>query len=317
MGTDEPMVGKVCLVTGGTAGIGLAAARELARRGAEVIIVGRSEERCRAAVERIRTDAASSFGSAEYVRADLSTRAGVRRLAAEVLARRERLDVLINNVGALFALRSESEEGIEMTLAVNHLAPFLLTNLLLDAVRASGGGRIINVSSDAHEMVKGFDFEDPQGRSGRLSGPGSDGRSELKSFIFAVSAPRRHPGLLRYAQSKLANLLFTYELARRVEGTGVTVNALHPGFVASSFTAGNGSYGWFMRRAASIAAISPEAGARTVVYLAASPEVEGVTGKYFVKERAVASSAASYDEAAQRRLWEMSEEMTGERSSHR
>lgn len=308
---DGSMSGKTCLITGGTAGIGLAAASELARRGAEVIVVGRNEDRCRAAVESIRKDA--SAGSAEYLRADLSARAGVRQVASAFLARRDRLDVLVNNVGALFALRSESADGIEMTLAVNHLAPFLLTNLLMEAMRASGSARIVNVSSDAHEMVKGFDFEDPQGRSGRLRGPGSDGRSELKSFLFAVGAPRRHPGLLRYAQSKLANLLFTYELARRLGGTSVTVNALHPGFVASSFTAGNGSYGWFMRRAASIAAISPEAGARTVVYLAASPEVASVSGKYFVKERAVESSRASYDEAAQRRLWELSEEMTSER----
>jgi NAD(P)-dependent dehydrogenase (short-subunit alcohol dehydrogenase family) len=297
------MAGKVCLVTGGTAGIGRVTAQELAARGATVVIVGRSAGRCAAAAEEIRRQTGNA--SVDFIAADLSSQAEVRRLAQEFLGRHRRLDVLINNAGALFALRRESADGIEMTLALNHLGYFLLTNLLLDTVRASSPARIVNVSSDAHGMVRGFDFKDPQARAKRYGG------SEVLSLLYGLLMPRAHPGLVQYAQSKLANLLFTFELARRLEGTDVTVNAMHPGFVASSFTAGNGAYGWFIRLWAGMFAKSPEEGARTVVYLAVSPEAEGVSGRYYEKQKPVAPSAAARDPEAAGRLWQLSEELTG------
>jgi len=303
---DQSMAGKICLVTGATAGIGEVTARELARRDATVVVVGRSKERCEAAVERIRRETGNA--SVEYLRADLSSQADVRRLAQEFLERHNRLHVLLNNAGAMFALRQESVDGIEMTLALNHLGYFLLTNLLLDTLKASAPARIVNVSSDAHQMVKRFNFDDPQARSGK--GFLSYGQSNVGSLVYTLFAPIAHPAFRQYGQSKFANLLFTYELARRLHGTGVTVNALHPGFVATSFTSGNGAYGSFMRFWAGLIAISTDDGAKTSIYLATSPEVEGVTGQYFVKQKAVPSTPASRDEAAARRLWELSDKLT-------
>ena len=304
--SERSMAGKTCMVTGATAGIGAFAARELARRGAAVVIVGRSKERCEAAAEAIRRETGNA--SVEFLQADLSSQAEIRRLAAEFLARHRRLDVLINNAGALFELRRESADGIELTFALNHLGYFLLTNLLLDALKASAPSRIVNVSSDAHRLVRrAFDLDDPQAR---MRHP-RYGRSKAASLLWTCLAPPWHPAFMQYAQTKLANLLFTYELARRLERTGVTVNALHPGFVASNFTAGNGVYGWFMRIWARLLAISVEQGAHTIIHLATSPEVEGVNGKYFVKQKPAESSPASRDAAAARRLWQLSEKMTG------
>jgi NAD(P)-dependent dehydrogenase (short-subunit alcohol dehydrogenase family) len=306
-GSDESMAGKTCLVTGATAGIGEVTARELARRGAAVVLVGRSQERCAAKAEAIRRETGNP--SVEFLRADLSSQAEVRRLAGEFRERHRRLDVLVNNAGALFARRRESVHGIEMTLALNHLAYFLLTNLLLDTLKASAPARVVNVSSDAHQIVRGFDFDDPQAKARR--GLRAYGQSKLPGLLCTLFAPWAHPAFVRYAESKLANLLFTYELARRLEGTGITANALHPGFVASNFTAGNGVYGWFIRRWAGLLAISVEEGAKTPIYLATSPEVEGVSCRYFVRQKAVPSSAASRDEESARRLWRLSEELTG------
>ena len=297
------MAGKICLVTGATAGIGEVTARELARRWAHVVVVGRSRERCEASVQKICQETGNA--SVEFLRADLSSLSEVRRLSREFLARHDRLHVLVNNAGAMFALRRESRDGIEMTLALNHLGPFLLTNLLLDTMKASAPARIVNVSSDAHKMLKRFDFNDPQAKVRRHYG-----RSKFASLLYSLLAPPAHPAFRQYAQTKLANVLFTYELARRLEGTGVTANALHPGFVASNFMAGNGAFGWFMRRWAGLLAISVEQGAQTQIYLAASPEVEGVTGQYFVKQKPVPSSPASRDQAAAQRLWQLSEAMT-------
>jgi retinol dehydrogenase 12 len=280
---DHSLSGKVCLVTGATSGIGAVTARELARRGASVVIVGRSPSKCEATVRGIREQTGSA--AVESLVADLSAQAEVRRLAREFRQRQPRLDVLINNAGAVFLQRRESVDGIEMTFALNHLAYFLLTNLLLDLLTASTPARVINVSSAAYEGMT-LDFDDLQ-------------------------EGRRYRGFRAYSRSKLANLLFTFELARRLEGTGVTVNALHPGFVATNFFAGNGPVGWLMRRSAGLFAIGPEEGARTTLYLASAPEVEGITGRYFVKGRPVASSPASRDPAAALRLWQVSEEMTG------
>jgi retinol dehydrogenase 12 len=281
---DASMRGKTCLVTGATAGIGEVTARELARRGASVVLVSRSADRCTATVTAIQRETGNP--SVTFLQADLSSQAEVRNVAQELLNRHAHLHVLINNAGALFAPRRESVDGIEMTLALNHLGYFLLTNLLLERIKASAPARIVNVSSDAHQWVKRFNFDDPQ-------------------------AKVTYPAFGSYARSKLANLLFSYELARRLEGTGVTVNALHPGFVASNFTAGNGAIGWVFRRFAEVFAISTEEGAKTSIYLATSPEVEGVSGGYYVKQKAILSSPASRDEQAARRLWDLSEKLSG------
>ena len=271
------------LVTGATSGIGRVAARELAARGAQVILHGRDSERAeqtrRAIIERVPS------ASVDVVLADLASQAEVRRLAAEVRQRFPGLDVLVNNAGATFGRRLETVDGLEMTLALNHLAPFLLTNLLLDLLRRNAPARVVTVASGAHQR-SALDFDDLQNRRG-------------------------YSGFRVYGQSKLCNLYFTYELARRLEGSGVTANALHPGFVATSFGRREGGLMGLLMPIAHRFAISPEEGARTIVYLAASPQVEGVSGKYFFQERPIASSAESYDAEAARRLWKASAELTG------
>ncbi len=280
---EVSLAGKVCMVTGATSGIGKVAARELAQRGAEVVVVGRNEARCEATVSQIRQQTANP--SVEFLLADLSSQQEIRRLAREFESRYSRLDVLVNNAGAIMLSRRESVDGIEMTLALNHLAYFLLTNLLLDKLKSSAPARIVNVSSNSHERAK-LDFDDLQNR-------------------------RRYWGFRAYAWSKLENILFSYELARRLEGTGVTVNALHPGLVGTNFLANNGALGRLLKMLVVIKGISPERGARTSIYLASSPELETVTGRYFFQEQEVPSSSASYDEDAARRLWQLSAEMTG------
>ncbi len=283
------MNGKVVVVTGATAGIGAVTARELARLGARVLGVGRNPAKCAAAAAEIR--AATGNAQVDYLVADLSAQAEVRRVADEILSRAPRLDVLVNNAGAYMDRRQESPDGIELTFALNHLSYFLLTNLLWDALAAApagdtGAGRVVNVSSAAHFGGR-LDFDDLENR-------------------------RRYSGFAVYSQSKLANVLFTYELARRLTGTAVTANAVHPGFVATQFGHNNGG---FLRAALQMVqrfgARTPEQGAATSIYLASSPEVAGVTGKYFVDQRAVKSSAESYDEAAAQRLWAISEALTG------
>lgn len=303
--------GQVCIVTGATSGIGAVTARELARLGALVVVVGRDQERCASTIQSIERETGNR--EVEFLQADLSSQAEVRRLAREFRARHSRLDVLVNNAGALFALRRESVDGIEMTFALNHLAPFLLTNLLLDMLEESAPARIINVASDAHRDVAAFDFEDPQAKS-RSNGRRRYPESEGASLLYSLAMPWRHPGFVQYARSKLANLLFTYDLVARLEGTGVTANALHPGFVSTNFSAGNGTYGWLMRRWSRMFGIRTEEGAKTLVFLAASPEVAEITGGYFVKQRRVPSSPASQDRAAARRLWLLSEELTESRN---
>jgi NAD(P)-dependent dehydrogenase (short-subunit alcohol dehydrogenase family) len=277
---------KVCLITGATAGIGLVTAQALAQQGATLVLVGRNPEKCAATVEQLKQQSGNS--QIDFLVADLALQSEVRRLADQFCQRYRRLDVLINNAGAHFMQRRETAEGIEMTFALNHLSYFLLTHLLLETLKASAPARIVNVASDAHTGAK-LDFADLQNRQ-HYGGV----------------------GFQPYAQSKLANILFTYELARRLEGSGVTVNTLHPGFVATNFATNNGWFArflmkWLLHRFA----ISPEEGAQTTIYLATSPEVEGVTGKYFVQKKATTSSPASYDQAAARQLWTISAEMTG------
>lgn len=277
--TGKPMSGKICVVTGATSGIGEVTARELARQGATVIVVGRSQEKSAATVEKIEQETGNA--NVEYMLADLAVQQDVRGLAEQVEGRHQRLHVLVNNAGAVILKRQQTVDGIETTFALNHLSYFLLTNLLLDRLKAGAPARIVNVSSNAHERGK-LDFDDLQGASG-----------------FGA-----------YARSKLANVMFTYELARRLEGTGVTANVLHPGLVATNFGTNNGLVGRLLRPLFDRRAISPEEGARTSIYLASSPEVEGVTGRYFVKETETRSAPRSYDERAQARLWEASAELT-------
>jgi retinol dehydrogenase 12 len=280
--TNE-MQDKVCLVTGATSGIGRVTAQALADRGATTVLVARDATRGAVTVDDIKR--ATGNDRVDLLVADLSSQAQIRRLVEEFLRRYSRLDVLVNNAGALFMRRRESVDGIEMTLALNHLAPFLLTNLLLPTLKASAPARIVTVASAAHNGAT-FNFDDPQQRRG-------------------------YRGLRVYGESKLANIMFTYELARRLAGTDVTANALHPGFVASNFGKGES---WPMRAAmmlVSLFAISPVQGADTSIYLATSEDVAGVSGKYFDKRKPVQSSAASYDEGAARRLWELSTQLTG------
>lgn len=279
------MNGRVCLITGATSGIGLETARELAARGATVALVGRNESKARATVEEIRQQTGNS--EVDYLLADLGSRAAVRGMADAFRRRYGVLHVLINNAGVLPWHRMETVDGLEITFAVNYLAPFLLTNLLLDTLRASAPARIITVASDAH-VGASIPFDDLQHTQGR------------------------YRSLLAYGQSKLADIMFTYELARRLSGSGVTANAMHPGVVATNiYHSNNALFNKATLAVMPIFALSPEQGARTVIYLASSPEVAMVSGEYFYKCKPKRSSQASYDEAAQRRLWQVSEQLAG------
>ena len=280
------MEGKLCVVTGATDGIGRVTARALAERGAEVVLVGRNAakgaEVCKAIQRSSRND------RVRFEQADLSSQAEIRALAERLAAGGAAIDVLVNNVGAMFTRRRESADGIEMTFALNHLGYFLLTGLLLESLKASGAARIVNVASEAHRSGR-MDLEDPQGA-------------------------RRYKGWSAYAQSKLANILFTDRLAVLLEGTTVTANCLHPGFVASRFGQNNGwLFSTFLKTLMRFSAIDVEAGARTSVHVATSADVEGVSGRYFDKSREATSSLASRDEDDARRLWELSEALTGYR----
>ena len=277
------MQGKTCLITGGSDGIGYAAARELAQLGATVLIVGRNAMKTATAVARIIEETGN--GAVRYLLADLSSLGDVRRLAAQVKEGIPRLDVLVNNAGAIFLSHRRSVDGIEMTFALNHLGHFLLTTLLLDLLRDSAPARIVNVSSDAHFSAGNFRLED-------LPRPGSNG------------------GYRAYGRSKLCNILFTYKLARRLEGSGVTVNALHPGLVRTNIARNNGLLGRVVNFFIGARGVDAVKGAKTLNYLASSPEVEGLTGKYFVDCRAVPSSALSYDDGLASDLLELSERLT-------
>lgn len=275
------MNGKIVMVTGATNGIGKVSALELAKLGATVIVVSRSAEKCEAVVKEIRQ--AAGHNNVIAMPADLSVQVEIHRLADQFLATHPRLDVLLNNAGAIYTQREVSKDGIEMTWALDHLNYFLLTNRLLDALKAVPAARVVNVSSGAHAMGK-INFDDVQFTQG-------------------------YNAFKAYSQAKLANIMFTYELARRLGGTRVTANALHPGAVSTGFGLNNaGVWGGFYKLAARFT-LSPEKGAQTSLYLASSPEVAGVTGKYFDKCKPVKSNAASYVEADQKRLWDLSAEM--------
>ena len=277
------MEGKTCLITGGSDGIGYAAARELARMGGAVVIVGRNADKTAAAVDRITGETGNPRVS--FLLADLSSQEEVRFLAESVKEQAPRLDVLVNNAGAVFFSDRRSVDGIEMTFALNHLGYFLLTTLLLDLLKSSSPSRIVNVSSSAHFSAANFRLEE-------LANPGNKA------------------GYRAYGRSKLCNILFTYELARRLEGSGVTVNALHPGLVRTRIARNNGLLGRVINLMIGVRGVSARKGAETLVYLAASDSAEGITGKFFVDCRAVPSSDLSYDASLASDLWELSERLT-------
>jgi NAD(P)-dependent dehydrogenase (short-subunit alcohol dehydrogenase family) len=276
------MRGRICLLTGATSGIGRVTARELARRGSTLLIVSRDRARGESTLAELKE--AGGNGSAELLTADLASQSSIRTLAQDVRQRTDRLHVLINNAGVICLTRRLTEDGMETTLAVNHLAPFLLTQLLEDLLLAGIPSRVVTVASGAHRVGK-IDFDDLQGE-------------------------RRYSGFPAYAQSKLGNVLFTYELARRLNGSGVTANCLHPGAVDTHLWREARGLLSLGIRAARPFFLTAEQGAAGLIKLAASPTLEGVSGKYFAKGREARSSRASYDTAAARRLWEMSVSLT-------
>ena len=275
---------RICIVTGANAGIGKVTALELARSGATVVMVCRSAER--GASARSEVVEACGHQDVELMQCDLSSQESIRRFADAFKSRYDRLDVLVNNAGGFFNQRQTTIDGFELTFALNHLGYFLPTLLLLDRLEASPSARVVNVSSDAHRGAK-MNFDD-------------------------LMAEKKYAGFSAYSQSKLANVLFTYELARRLPVQTITANALHPGFVATNFGRNNsgivggaiGVLGRFFGR-------KPEEGAETSIFLATSPEVEGITAKYFTDKKAVRSSDESYSLPAAERLWSISEELTG------
>jgi NAD(P)-dependent dehydrogenase (short-subunit alcohol dehydrogenase family) len=282
------MNGKICLITGATNGIGKATALALAQMGATVVIVGRNPAKCAAVVSEIKH--ISGNDAVEALTGDLSIMTEVRQVAEQFESKYQQLHVLVNNAGGAFAKREVTSEGFERTFALNHLNYFLLTNLLLDTLKASAPARIVNVSSDSHKGAH-LDFDDLQ--------------SEQGNFVFNA-----------YGRTKLAVVVFSYELARRLSGTGVTANVLHPGLVRTGFASNMGTLpsvaiNFFMR----FVGLTPEQGAQTSVYLATSPAVEEVTGKYWEKRKAVPSGRNSYNETTWARLWEVSEKMVAARAT--
>ena len=283
--TTQPhtMNGKICLVTGATAGIGQAAALLLAEQGATVVGVGRNPAKIEYSTQMIKQETGNQ--SIEFLRADLSSQEDIRALAQQFQAKYDRLDVLVNNAGATFGERQESIDGIEMTFALNHLGYFLLTNLLRKTLEKSAPARVINVSSSLHKLGK-IDFDN-------------------------IPFEKNYSRAKAYQRSKLANIAFTNELARRLDSHAVTVNAMNPGLVATNVGESAGGISAKIKGLVdNIAAITPEEGAQTILYLATSPEVTGVTGRYFVKEKSIPALKISYDLAFCNQLWSVSEKLT-------
>jgi NAD(P)-dependent dehydrogenase (short-subunit alcohol dehydrogenase family) len=277
------MHGKVVVVTGATSGIGEVAARRLAGMGARIVLVARDKTRGEATLTRLGGSDTGISHSIHY--GDLSRISEMRRLAAEIAAAEPRIDVLINNAGAMFGSRRLTGDNLELTFAINHMAYFVLTQGLRDRLLASAPARVVNTASDAHRGCK-LDFDDLQSSNG-------------------------YSGFKVYGRSKLCNILFTRELSRRCSGQGITVNCLHPGFVATRFGDGSGGILSLGVRLAKTFAISPEMGAQTIVYLASSPEVAGVSGEYFRQCRPATPTAEARDNAAARRLWIESAKLAG------
>lgn len=280
--TNGGLGGKVALVTGGTSGIGKATATALAAMGARVVVTGRNPEKGEGAVAEVRRDSGNE--NVSLLLADLSVVSEVRRLAGEFRAGHDRLDVLVNNAGALFSARAETPDGLERTFALNHLAPFLLTNLLLDRLKASAPSRVVTVSSEAQ-------------------------RAGAKDF-FDLQTEKGYSAFRAYGRSKLANIMFTFELAERLRGTGVTATCVHPGGVNTEFGNGSGGPMAFVLRAFKPFMRSPEKGAETVIYAASSPDLEGETAKYLSDRKPIPVPNLAKDAAARKRLWEESEKLT-------
>jgi NAD(P)-dependent dehydrogenase (short-subunit alcohol dehydrogenase family) len=277
--------GKTAVITGGNSGIGFETAVALLQQGVHVVITSRDAQRGAAASEAIK---ARTGRAPEVMALDLASFAAIRRFADDFSATYDRLDILVLNAGAIIKQRRVSEDGHELQFQSNHLGHFLLTDLLRDRLIASAPARVVVVSSDAHRTVRGLDFDDIE------------------------TAHHRYRAFRTYSRTKLMNLLFTRELARRLDGTGVTVNAVHPGFVASRFSRDGDTK--FMGMGMAIArpfAHSPESGAQTSIYVASSPDLDGVTGQYFAKRRLSQPSSAARDDAAAARLWELSAKLTG------
>jgi NAD(P)-dependent dehydrogenase (short-subunit alcohol dehydrogenase family) len=275
--------GKTCVITGATSGIGQVAAERLAAMGARLLLIARDQARGEDTLRRLQARAPGAAHRVHY--ADLMRVAEVKRVAAEIVAQERRIDILINNAGAIFSFRRLTAEGLERTFALNHMAYFVLSHALRELLLAAGPARVVNTASAAHQSAK-LDFEDLQ---------------------FA----KAYNGVSAYQRSKLCNILFTRELSRRWTGTGVTVNCLHPGFVASRFGKESGGLLALVLRGAQLFAISPEEGAETIVYLASSPEVADVSGGYFFKCRAAAPALQAEDDGAAKRLWQESAKLAG------
>ena len=277
------MTGKVVVITGGTSGIGWVAAERFVGMGARVVLVARDRARGETAMARLRERASDLEHTVHY--GDLSRIAEMKRVAEEIGATEPRVDVLINNAGALFGSRRVTEDGLERTFALNHVAYFVLTHALRRRLEAAAPARVVNVASDAHHGAR-LDFQDLQSAS-------------------------RYRGFAAYGRSKLCNILYTRELARRWAGRGITVNSLHPGFVATRFGDESGGPSSYGIRLAKLFAISPERGADTIVYLASSDAVAGITGGYFYKRRPATPSPEAQDDKAAGRLWQETARMTG------
>ncbi len=278
---------KTCLITGSTSGIGKEIAIGLARMKAKIVLVGRDKARCEATIEEIYKNVsfAANKNKVSYLLADLSSQKSINQLAKEFLDNYERLDILINNAGVFVSKRVATVDGIEYTFAVNHLAPFLLTNLLFERMKASSPSRIITTSSVAHKGAR-INFDNLQFEGGHYN------------------------GLQAYRQSKLANILFTQELARRTKGSGVTSNCFHPGGVRTNLVQSSAWYYRLIWVLISPFLVSPKEGADTGIYLASSQEVESITGKYFVKRKPIVVSGSANDPLTAARLWKISEELT-------
>jgi NAD(P)-dependent dehydrogenase (short-subunit alcohol dehydrogenase family) len=278
------MRGKTVLVTGGTSGIGEVAATRLAEKGARIILVARDEKRAKATLAKLRT--ANPDSNHVFHIADLSLMAETKRVGEEIALREARIDVLLNNAGALFNRREETSEGLERTFATNHMAYFVLTNVLLEKLRATPGARIVCTASDAHKGNR-LDFDDLQSK-------------------------KRYMGFSVYGRSKLCNILFTRELARRIAGSGMTANSLHPGFVATRFGAGSGGFmDAVLRVAKPVGAISAEEGAKTIIYLTSSPDVANISGDYFYKCKVTAPTKEAQSDEDAKKLWEISAKLAG------
>jgi NAD(P)-dependent dehydrogenase (short-subunit alcohol dehydrogenase family) len=278
------MSNHVCLITGATDGIGKEAACALAQQGARLLIQGRDPDKGARAVAELKSR--SGNAAIEFLQCDFSSLTDVRRLAAAVMERTTQIDILINNAGGIFAKRALSQDGYELTFAVNHLAPFLLTKLLLNTLRSSAPARIVTTSSVAHRGAK-LNFDDLQ-------------------------AAGKYSPMSAYGSSKLANILFTRALAKRLEGTTVTANCLHPGLVRTNIARDMPAIGRVLFNLLAKFARSPEQGAQTIVYLASSPQVQGASGGYYVDRKLMPISPAAQDDAAAERLWQVSEQLTGD-----